>query len=118
MSSTLKEIYQGNACDLFDRIKNSTLVGTQKKECSEIYGGIFTRNFGLGMTKHFDTMDSIRAKFDYYIRTPVPTYQGSTTCQIPAQLPYPMPGWMMQRCTSREEEYHDFSKQDFFISYV
>lgn len=34
VSSSLKEIYQGNACDLFEKIKNSTLVGSQKRECS------------------------------------------------------------------------------------
>ena len=84
VSTAFKEVYQNNSCELFDRIKNSALIGTEKKKCSEIYGGIFERNFGLGMTKHFNTMDSIRAKFDYYIRTPVPIYQGESVCDVPA----------------------------------
>lgn len=66
------------------------------------------------MTMHFNMMDSIRAKFDYYITTPDPTYQGEVPCDIPPQLPYPMRGWMMQRCTAREIEYHDFSKPEGF----
>ena len=84
VSDTLKEIYQGNVCDFFEGIKNSTNVGLEKLKCDDIYGGIFTKSFGLGMTKHFNTMDSIRAKFDYYIRTPVPVYQGEVSCQIPS----------------------------------
>jgi hypothetical protein len=108
VEQAFSDIFAGNACEFYDQNKRPDQTGVDKMVCADIYQGVNTQSLGFGLYAHYDRMDAIRSKMEYYNSDPNPEYQGEVPCYIPPE--FPLVGWMMKRCMVREPIFKEFSK--------